>query len=154
LRPGGLTGSTPVRVDGPEHRADAERVALAVGMDLMDVGDARASLARYGTLYLRRVFTKGEIADSKDGRDARWLAACFAAKEATLKSIGATSEPIDLRFVEIRPDASGELAVRLSGTCVEIAERAGIVRISVSVAVTHEVVAAIAVAQTTDDERE
>ena len=128
-------------------------MALAIGIDMIEISDTRASLALHGRRYVRRVFTHGEIVDSRDGTDARWLATCFAAKEATLKAIGATSEPIDLRSVEVRAGTSGQPSVCLSGTCAEIAERAGIVRISLSVAATRELATAIAIAQTDHNDR-
>jgi holo-[acyl-carrier protein] synthase len=115
-------------------------------MDLMDVGDIAAALSRYGDAYLRRVFTVGEIEDWNDSGSPGGLAACFAAKEATLKAIGAADRPIDLHFVEVRCDA-GQPVVKLTRTCADIAARAAIVRVSVSVAVTDEIATAIAVAE-------
>lgn len=116
----------------------------------MDVCDVVGALHRHGDTYLRRVFTEGEVEDWHRSASAKGLAACFAAKEATLKAIGAVDEPIDLRSVEVRLDGSGQPVVRLTRTCAEIAERAAITGVAVSVAVTETLATAIAVAETSD----
>ena len=76
-------------------------MTLHVGIDLVDVDDVAATLARFGDRYLRRVFVPAEIAACAAGTDPRLLSACFAAKEATLKALGLGEAPADWRSIEV-----------------------------------------------------
>lgn len=122
-------------------------MTVSVGIDVVDVGEIEESIERFGDVYLRRVFTPPEIAACRKGRGAGRLAACFAAKEATLKAISIGDQALDWRSVEVRFGASGSVTVALSGTCAETAERAGIVRLSVSVSATERQAVAVAIAE-------
>ena len=59
---------------------------LSIGVDMVDVGDVEAAMARFGEKYLARVFTPSEISYALGATDpltvAQRLAARFAAKEA------------------------------------------------------------------------
>ena len=63
----------------------AEPIVVA-GIDLVDVREVDASVARFGDRYLRRIYTEQEIRSCGRGepRFASRLAARFAAKEAVL----------------------------------------------------------------------
>jgi holo-[acyl-carrier protein] synthase len=122
-------------------------VPLSVGMDVVDVRDVEESVARFGDRYLERVFTSRELAACGGGRDTRRLATCFAAKEATLKTISVDDEPFDWRSIDVRLTPSGEASVELSGRSAESAEGAGIVSISVSVGSTRSHAAAVALTE-------
>src|SRR5262249_56970269 len=71
-------------------------------MDIVDVSDVESSVARFGDRYLERVYTARELAACADGADTRRLAAHFAAKEATLKTLLATDRGVDWRSIELR----------------------------------------------------
>jgi holo-[acyl-carrier protein] synthase len=116
-------------------------------MDVVDVRDVEESVAQFGDRYLRRVFTTQELAACADGVDVRRLAACFAAKEATLKAIATGDEALDWRSIEVSVTPSGEARVALRGGCAESAARTGIVRLSVSVGTTRAHAAAVVLAE-------
>jgi len=94
-------------------------VILGIGVDLVDISRMDEALRRTPELA-SRLFTEGER-----GRAPASLAACFAAKEAVAKALGA---PAGLRWadVEVMHDQGGrpELAVR--GTVAAAAGRLGV----------------------------
>ena len=103
-----------------------------------------ASLARHGDAYVRRAYTPLEV--SSCGRStafARGLAGRFAAKEAVVKSLALTDVPVDLREIEIGGE-HGRPEVRLAGHIADVATRAGLVRMSVSISMGATVASAIA----------
>jgi holo-[acyl-carrier protein] synthase len=116
---------------------------FSVGMDLVDVSDVTDSLARHGDRWLERVFTEREVAAY--GGDARLLAGCFAAKEATLKALGAEDEPVDWRAVEVVVEA-GAGAATLHGAAAELAAGGGLEQFHVSVTGGHTYAAAVVLA--------
>ena len=126
-------------------------VALGIGLDIVDVADVAESVVRFGDRYLQRIFTASELAACANGSDARRLAAHFAAKEATLKTLRVHDEGIDWRSVEIRLAAEGQGAVELSGAAAEIARVAGIVTFAVSVSATRRHATALVVAESADE---
>jgi phosphopantetheine--protein transferase-like protein len=118
-------------------------------MDVVDVRDVEESVACFGDRYLQRVFTSRELAACGNGRDTRRLASCFAAKEATMKTISVDDEPFDWRSIDVRLTPSGGASVELSGQSAESAVGTGIVSISVSVGSTGSHAAAVALAEGT-----
>jgi holo-[acyl-carrier protein] synthase len=120
-------------------------------MDLVDVIDIEESLARFGDAYLRRVFTPREQDACR--ADAHRLAACYAAKEATAKVLGAGDEPLDWRWIEVVPDSSGEATAELAGEAAALAERSGLDTFDVSMTVTGEYAAAVVLAAGEGDTR-
>ena len=120
---------------------------LGIGMDIVDVADVESSIARFGERYLHRVYTAGELAACRNGADARRLAAHFAAKEATLKTLSATDRGIDWRSIEVRVKGTGEAELELSGTAAEIAKDEGIVGFAVGVGATRHHATAVVVAE-------
>jgi holo-[acyl-carrier protein] synthase len=62
---------------------------IGLGLDATDIPRVRDVFERYGTRFLRRVFTDVEIAYCTRQRDpVPSLAGRFAAKEATMKALG------------------------------------------------------------------
>jgi len=112
-----------------------------VGCDLMGVADVRASMARFGGRYLRRVYTDHEVASS--GAGAPGLAARFAAKEATVKILRAEDEPLPWPSIEVRRSAVGWCELVLSGRAAELADEQGLRDFDVSLS--HEADYAMAV---------
>ena len=81
--------------------------ALRVGADVVSVHQVEASVARFGSRYLERVYTQHEL-ESSVGRSpvrAASLAARFAAKEATFKVLRPVGHQPDWRSVEVRRHA-------------------------------------------------
>jgi holo-[acyl-carrier protein] synthase len=107
---------------------------LLLGADLVDVREIEESLVSFGDRYLARVYTPGEVAYAKaaPSETARRLGARFAAKEATIKALGAVDVGIDLRSIEVTKRPDGGCDLRLSGGAFEAAQRAGVGSLTVS----------------------
>jgi holo-[acyl-carrier protein] synthase len=118
---------------------------IAVGIDLVEVEEVEATLHRHGERYLRRIYTDRERHDCAG--DPRRLAARFAAKEATMKALRRSHEPLPWRSIGVRLGAAGEPALELSGAAAALAEDRAVNFLSVSV--THErgVAAAVVLAE-------
>lgn len=108
---------------------------VGVGIDECEVDRMAVALDRTASMR-DRLFTAGEqaYADAAEaGMAAQRYAARFAAKEATLKALGAGLGAC--KFVEIevvRDDDSGAPAVALHGAAVALAAAAGAVRLHLS----------------------
>src|SRR5205823_942725 len=64
-------------------------IIIGLGLDATDIPRIAAALERYGTRFMQRVFTDGEIAYCTRRRyPAIHLAGRFAAKEAAMKALG------------------------------------------------------------------
>ncbi len=98
---------------------------LGIGVDLVEISRMEAALRRTPALA-SRLFTEGE----RGGAPAS-LAACFAAKEAVAKALGA---PAGLRWddVEVVHDPAGPPGLAVRGTVAEAAGRIGVRRWHVS----------------------
>jgi holo-[acyl-carrier protein] synthase len=123
---------------------------LGIGSDLAEVERIRASRARFGERFLRRVYTEAEIAYclSKANVDER-LAGRFAAKEAGMKAIGTgLSRGVTWRDFAVGREASGKPTLVLSGAAARIAAAQGVRRIHLTI--THTAAMAMAVVITED----
>jgi holo-[acyl-carrier protein] synthase len=98
----------------------------------------RDAIDAHGENYLRRVYTERELADSttEHGVDTERLAARFAAKEAALKALAQSEEGIQFTSIEVRRASSGAVELVLSGTAAEVAARAGLSELALSIS--HE----------------
>ena len=81
-----------------------------IGTDLLDARRIRSGLARYGEHYADRMLAPAEHAGYYASRDpARFLAKCFAAKEAFAKAAGTgLRTPVTLRNIAVLRDARGK----------------------------------------------
>lgn len=62
---------------------------IGLGLDATDIGRIRATIERYGTRFLTRIFTEGEVAYCMRRREpAIHFSGRFAAKEAAMKALG------------------------------------------------------------------
>ncbi len=92
-----------------------------IGTDLVDTRRVRDGLARFGEHYADRILAPAEHAAYYASRDpARFLAKCFAAKEAFAKAAGTgLRAPVTLRNLAVLRNAQGrphfECAPELSG---------------------------------------
>jgi holo-[acyl-carrier protein] synthase len=104
-------------------------VIVGIGVDLVDIARLDRALRRTPALAAR-LFTEGERA-----APAASLAACFAAKEAAAKALGA---PAGLRWadVEVGHDQAGRPVLAVRGTVADAARRLGVRRWHVSL--THD----------------
>jgi holo-[acyl-carrier protein] synthase len=127
----GWPGATSVAGHRPAERAawQAGGVIVGIGVDLVDIARLDRALRRTPALAAR-LFTEGERAAS-----AASLAACFAAKEAVAKALGA---PAGLRWpdVEVGHDQAGRPVLSVRGTVADAAHRLGVRQWHVSL--THD----------------
>lgn len=81
-----------------------------IGTDLLDAGRIRSGLARFGKPYANRILAPAEYAGYEASRDpARFLAKCFAAKEAFAKAAGTgLRAPVSLRNIAVLRDPRGK----------------------------------------------
>ncbi len=102
---------------------------LGIGSDLCDIARIEKSLARFGTAFEERVFTKGERAKArrragggKRNGTASTYAKRFAAKEALGKALGTgvgAGGGIFWRDIEVVNLSSGKPTLKLHGGAQE-----------------------------------
>lgn len=100
---------------------------LGLGFDATDIPRVAEVFERYGSRFLERVFTAGEIAYCTRRRNpVPHLAARFAAKEAGMKALGTGhSRGVLWRDLEV-VRLSGPPQLRLHGGAAARAERMGV----------------------------
>ena len=81
-----------------------------IGTDLLDAERIRSGLTRFGEHYADRMLAPAEHAGYYASRDpARFLAKCFAAKEAFAKAAGTgLRTPVTLRNIAVLRDPHGK----------------------------------------------
>lgn len=104
--------------------------AIAVGIDLIEIGRIKRTIDDFGERFLRRVYTERER-ERYQGRTNE-LAARFAAKEATSKALGTGIIGIRWREMEILPNRRGKPVLILHGRAAERARSLGLNYFSVS----------------------
>ena len=109
---------------------------VGLGVDLLENSRIAQELARGDWRQENGVFTSEEVKRCSTGKNpALRYAACFAAKEATLKALGVgVSDLAMFREVEIGLDENGEYAVVLHDRLKSESEQLGVRHIRVSVA--------------------
>ncbi len=126
-------------------------MSAAVGFDLVDVREVEESIDRFGERYLRRVYTPGEIAYAMSAPDraiaARRLGARFAAKEATIKALGASERGISPREIEVARREDGSIRIILHGPAFAAAQEAGATALAVSLSHQGDLAGAVVVAE-------
>jgi len=118
---------------------------IAVGIDLVDYEEIGETLRR-GDRYLRRIYTDEEL--DSCGASPRLLAACFAAKEATMKALNRTDQPIPWRSIELRMRPGSQPSLNLTGAAASLALHRGVTDVSVSVTHGSHSAAAVVLAST------
>lgn len=123
-------------------------MTIGTGTDIVSVPRVARLIADHGARFVERWFTAEEIAYcSAKAQPSLHYAARLAAKEAVYKSLNrAGGEAVPWRSIEIGHDRLGVPDVRLSGTLLEGADRAGIGRIRVSLSHCAEFATAVAIA--------
>jgi len=117
---------------------------LKTGIDLIEIGRIQAAVEKYGSRFLRRVFTEREAAESRGRAEA--LAIRFAAKEAAVKALGTGIGPVSWLEVETLHHPSGEPYLVLHGRARQIAARLGLSVWAVSLSHSREMATAVVVA--------
>lgn len=108
---------------------------LGTGIDVIDIGRIARSIERYGSHFLERVYTTGEIAYCRrKRRSAESFAARFAAKEAAAKALGTgIGLGVTWREIEVGREPAGRPVLLLHGRAAEIAATMGVRRSSLSI---------------------
>ncbi|MGH2914303.1 MAG: holo-ACP synthase [Solirubrobacteraceae bacterium] len=121
-------------------------MGVFVGLDLVDVESVQATLGAHGDSYLSRIFTETERDEC--GSDTRKLATRFAAKEAVMKALGRTEEPLAWSSIEVVARQGSAPELLLHGAALELARRRGIGRLSLSLSGAGGHAAAIVIGET------
>ncbi len=118
---------------------------IQVGIDLVEDDEVEAALHRHGERYLRRIYTDRERRDCAG--DPRRLAARFAAKEATMKALRRSDEPLPWHAIGVRLDGAGAPLLELSGRAAQLAHSRAVSGLSVSLSHVRGRAAAVVVAE-------
>lgn len=119
---------------------------LGIGTDLVDIDRFREVLARTPGMT-DRLFTPEELAYAERALDpAPRLAARFAAKEATLKSLGLGLGGMRMAEIEVRRHDDGRPELVLHGDAAAVADERGVARWLVTLTHTELVAQATVVA--------
>lgn len=113
---------------------------VGTGIDLAEVPRIRQSIERFGTRFIERVFTAGEIryCDSKANRIERY-AARFAAKEAAMKALGTGwNHGVRWRDCEVVRLPGGRPTIAFHGKAGEFAAKLGVKNAALSISHTQE----------------
>jgi holo-[acyl-carrier protein] synthase len=113
---------------------------VGTGIDIAEVPRIAASIARFGSRFLNRVFTEGEIkyCDSKVNRTERY-AARFAAKEAAMKALGTGwNHGVRWRDIEVKRLPGGRPTLAFYGKAAEFAAKLGARNIALSLTHTED----------------
>ncbi|MBN2343373.1 MAG: holo-ACP synthase [Deltaproteobacteria bacterium] len=115
---------------------------IGVGIDICPIDRIGDVLKRHGDAFMNRVYTRSEqdYAEGKIKNDR--LAARWAAKEATIKALGAP-EGLSWQDIAIENDESGAPRLTLSGAAKTHADTIGVTHTLVSM--THAGGQAVAV---------
>ena len=143
MEPSEVRGDAPAS-HRPEDGAPASHwpEVTELGIDIVKVDRIRATMARFGERFSKRVLTAGErryVRDRPETFAGRW-----AAKEAVSKVLGLGVRGIGWTEIEIERLPTGQPSVRLYGRAAQRAEQLGMARIAVSIS--HEAEYAVAVA--------
>ncbi|HTT59784.1 MAG TPA: holo-ACP synthase [Acidimicrobiales bacterium] len=119
-----------------------------IGIDLVDVDRFRRLVERRPRI-VDRLFTEGERRDAH-GRPER-LAARFAAKEATLKTLGVGVGEAAWRSIEVTLNDVGAPSLVLHGRAGELARAQGVGYLHVSLSHTDHLAAAFVVGSSLEE---
>jgi len=121
---------------------------ISVGIDLVSVARIERMVDRWGTKFLKRVFTDGEIAYSTGkARPALSLAARFAAKEAFFKAISNRNVGgIGFKHIEVVISANGNPTLVAHGPA-----RQALAAESAALSISHDRELAVAIVVTSPE---
>lgn len=90
---------------------------LGIGTDIASIDRIEDCLARHGTRFENRIFTKTELRFAKSRRlKAATLAKRFAAKEACAKALGTGfTKGVAFRDIAVQTDKAGKPSLALKG---------------------------------------
>jgi holo-[acyl-carrier protein] synthase len=120
-------------------------MVIGIGTDLTEIVRIEQSIARFGSRFVERVYTEGEIAYCQRKKAfAESFAARFAAKEAAAKALGTgISQGVSWREFEVKREPGGRPLLVLSGRARELARALEVTRISLSLTHTKSMAMAV-----------
>ncbi|MSP79231.1 MAG: holo-[acyl-carrier-protein] synthase [Dehalococcoidia bacterium] len=118
---------------------------LTTGVDIVEVLRIEEAAKRWGTRFLQRIYTPGEIAYAR-GRGPQ-LAGRFAAKEAGMKALGTGVKGVGWKEIEVVRIRGGAPTLQLHGRAAERAKRLGLQNFSISISHSREYAIAVVVAE-------
>jgi len=118
----------------------------SIGLDIVDMDRLARSWERFGDRLLQRVLTLAERERFARRRDAlAYLAGRFAAKEATIKAMGAfVPPPVRLNEISVENRPDGSPLVRPPERLAELFARR---RLHVSLSHSHSAAAAVVIVE-------
>lgn len=117
-----------------------------VGTDLLEIARMRTALARFGERLPQRILHPAEWPRFEGDADrARWLAKCFAAKEATAKALGSGLRGIAFHDIGLVSGPRRRPLLVFSAHGERVLARAGIGARHISITDERELVMAFAV---------
>lgn len=124
---------------------------FGIGTDLLDAARIRDGLARFGDAYADRMLAPAEHAGYAASRDpARFLAKCFAAKEAFAKAAGTgLRAPVSLCNIAVLRDALGKPHFECAPELAAWLAARGVTAHHVSISDEGELVQAFVILETT-----
>jgi holo-[acyl-carrier protein] synthase len=124
-------------------------LVIGLGTDLIEIERIERSYARFGEAFLNRVFTPSEVAYCMLKKNfAESLAARFAAKEAGAKALGTgISRGVSWKEFEVKRAPGQRPELHLTGRALEIADRLGIRRVSLTLSHSRTLSIAVVVAE-------
>ncbi len=109
---------------------------IGIGTDIVTIFRIEQSIARFGEAFLRKILTPAELAQMPSRnkkRQAEWVAARFACKEACVKALGTGfSEGIAPNHIEILRDEGKAPTMSLLAKAKEKADSLGVTHCFVS----------------------
>jgi holo-[acyl-carrier protein] synthase len=122
-------------------------MALASGVDLIEIERVRAAVDLHGERFLRRIYTPQELAEA--GQNPASLAARFAAKEAVAKALGVGIGPVSWQEIEVLRGPLRQPLLKLHGAARRISDELGLQTWSISLShtATHAIALAVAVGE-------
>ena len=119
-----------------------------IGVDIVNIKRLHEALKRNEEAFLKFVFTRKERESSYKYQDVvSCLSVIFAAKEAVLKTIGTGwNGGVRLTDIEVIHPLGGKPEVSLSGNLKKVAQRLGVVKVTISLSFEDPYAIAYAVA--------
>ena len=107
---------------------------------MTEIGRIKASVERYGSRFLNRVYTPKEQAYClRKKKSAESFAARFAAKEAAAKALGTgISHGVTWLEIEVTRELTGRPGLKVHGRAEERAQRMGVTRAALSLTHTND----------------
>lgn len=112
---------------GANRQSNGQHGSIAaIGIDLVEIAQVEGFLRRYDRDTLTLIFAPPELdASQLDPAPAKYLALCFASKEALGKALGTGLAGIHWFEIAAKLDPLGRLSVDLSGSARQKANELG-----------------------------